>query len=100
MIVKRSITIRGHRTSISVEDAFWTRLQAVATERSMSIAALVAAIDARRPTDTNLSSAIRLFVLDEALSHDAGNQSAGNEGAGSDAAASEDAAGVKNPADC
>ena len=67
MIVKRSITIRGHRTSISIEDAFWTRLQAIAAARETALAALVALIDTARVPGTNLSSAIRLFVLDEAL---------------------------------
>ena len=67
MIVKRSITIRGHRTSISIEDAFWTRLQAIASARETALAALVALIDTTRTPGTNLSSAIRLFVLDEAL---------------------------------
>ncbi|WP_223999196.1 ribbon-helix-helix domain-containing protein [Aureimonas sp. SA4125] len=68
MIVKRSITIRGHRTSISIEDAFWTRLHAIAEARAQSIAGLVAVIDSGREPGSNLSSAIRLFVLDEALS--------------------------------
>lgn len=68
MIVKRSITIRGHRTSISIEDAFWSRLQHIAAERRTAMAALVAAIDVARSPGTNLSSAIRLFVLEEALS--------------------------------
>ena len=67
MIVKRSITIRGHRTSISIEDAFWSRLQAIALARDTALAALVALIDTARAPGTNLSSAIRLFVLDEAL---------------------------------
>ena len=67
MIVKRSITIRGHRTSISIEDAFWARLQAIAAARETALAALVALIDTARVPGTNLSSAIRLFVLDEAL---------------------------------
>lgn len=72
MIVKRSITIRGHRTSISIEDAFWTRLQTIAAARDMALAALVALIDTPRTPGTNLSSAIRLFVLDEALKASAG----------------------------
>ena len=73
MIVKRSISIRGHRTSISIEDAFWARLQAIAADRQTALAALVAGIDTARTPGTNLSSAIRLFVLDEAL---AGSQPA------------------------
>ena len=61
-IGKRSLVIDGHRTSVSLEDAFWRRLRAIAKERGVSINRLVAEID--RDRDGNLSSAIRLFVLD------------------------------------
>ncbi|MGQ2909139.1 MAG: ribbon-helix-helix domain-containing protein [Aliihoeflea sp.] len=64
-IVKRSMSIRGHRTSISLEDAFFEELNRLAGEESMSLAALVAQVDATRDRRTNLSSALRLFVLDE-----------------------------------
>jgi len=67
VIVKRSLAIRGHATSISIEDKFWNRLRAIAAARGLALAALVAEIDAARAQNTNLSSAIRLFVLDEAL---------------------------------
>lgn len=60
---KRSITIAGHRTSISIEEPFWEALKDIAVHEGKSLAALVAAIDAERPTDVNLSSAIRLAVL-------------------------------------
>ena len=60
---KRSITIRGHRTSISLEDPFWNELQALAAERGRSLASVVRHIDNQR--DGNLSSALRLFVLTE-----------------------------------
>lgn len=64
MIRKRSVTLKGHRTSLSLEDAFWEALLDIAAERAVTPTALVAGIDAaRRPTD-NLSSAIRLFVLE------------------------------------
>jgi predicted DNA-binding ribbon-helix-helix protein len=64
MIRKRSIAIRGHRTSLSVEDPFWRALAAIAGQRGLSLAALIAEIDdARRPED-NLSSAARLYVLE------------------------------------
>ena len=63
-IVKRSVRIAGHATSISLEAAFWRALCAIAAARRVSVSALVAAIDARR--GGNLSSAIRLFVLDSA----------------------------------
>jgi predicted DNA-binding ribbon-helix-helix protein len=65
-IVKRSLTISGHRTSVSLEDAFWRRLKALATNRAQSLSALIAEIDASRG-DANLSSAIRVFVLESAL---------------------------------
>ncbi len=64
-VVKRSLSIAGHRTSISLEEAFWTRLRAVAAARGWSVAALVAAIDAERG-EANLSSAIRVWLLAEA----------------------------------
>ena len=64
-VKKRSVTIRGHRTSFSLEDAFVGELEEIAAARGMPLAALVAEVDARRPRATNLSSALRLFVLDQ-----------------------------------
>ena len=61
-VLKRSIVIAGHKTSISVEDEFWDSLKEIAVERGMTLGALVAAIDGNRQ-NANLSSAIRLFVL-------------------------------------
>jgi predicted DNA-binding ribbon-helix-helix protein len=61
-ISKRSIVIAGHRTSVSLEDAFRNSLKEIAAERGMRLTELVAAIDASREHG-NLSSAIRLFVL-------------------------------------
>jgi predicted DNA-binding ribbon-helix-helix protein len=61
---KRSVTIDGHRTSISLEDAFWTELAAIAGARGLSLNALVAEIDHARLTPGNLSSALRLHVLE------------------------------------
>ncbi len=61
-IAKRSLVIDGHRTSVSLEDAFWRKLRAIAKKRGVSVNRLVAEID--RDRDGNLSSAIRLFVLD------------------------------------
>ena len=63
MLKKRSVTIRGHATSYSIEDEFYRALRDVAKAEAKPVATLVAEIDARRPADTNLSSAIRLFVL-------------------------------------
>jgi predicted DNA-binding ribbon-helix-helix protein len=62
LVSKRSIVIAGHKTSLSLEDAFWNSLKEIASERRMSLANLVASIDGDRQ-HTNLSSAIRVFVL-------------------------------------
>jgi predicted DNA-binding ribbon-helix-helix protein len=62
-IVKRSVMIAGHRTSVSVEQPFWNHLRRLAETRGMSIAALIAEIDQGRNRQ-NLSSAIRLYVLE------------------------------------
>ena len=62
-VVKRSIVIAGHKTSVSLEDAFWKGLKEIATGREMTLSDLVASIDTDR-RHGNLSSAIRLFVLD------------------------------------
>lgn len=61
MIKKRSISIAGHPTSISLEDAFWEALNLIATERHQSLASLVTEIDETR--EGNLSSALRLHAL-------------------------------------
>lgn len=66
LVEKRSVTIRGHRTSYSLEKPFYDDLVAIAALRNMTLAALVAEVDAQRPRDANLSSALRLFVLDQA----------------------------------
>ncbi|MBW8907896.1 MAG: ribbon-helix-helix domain-containing protein [Mesorhizobium sp.] len=62
-VEKRSVTIRGHRTSFSLEQPFYDDLIVIAAERSLSLAALVAEIDETRTRDANLSSALRLYVL-------------------------------------
>ena len=62
-VVKRSIVIAGHKTSVSLEDAFWASLKDIAGTRNMTLSELVASIDADR-RQGNLSSAIRLYVLD------------------------------------
>ena len=62
-VVKRSIVIGGHKTSVSLEDAFWNGLKEIASDRKLTLSKLVDAIDSRR-VDANLSSALRLFVLD------------------------------------
>jgi predicted DNA-binding ribbon-helix-helix protein len=65
-IIKRSIMIAGHRTSVSVEQPFWDQLRLIAERRGSSTAALIATIDQSRKRQ-NLSSAIRVFVLEQAL---------------------------------
>ena len=62
--LKRSITIAGHRTSISLESEFWDALQKLSLERGKTITALVAEVDRARG-DRNLSSALRVWVLDQ-----------------------------------
>mgnify|MGYP003150790754 CR=1 FL=1 len=59
---KRSLTIAGHRTSIALEPPFWEALHSIAQAREMSLPNLIAEIDETRE-DSNLSSAIRVFVL-------------------------------------
>lgn len=60
---KRSVRIAGHRTSVSMEDAFWDELASIAKTRGLSINALIASIDESR--GGNLSSAVRVFILDD-----------------------------------
>lgn len=62
-VIKRSIVIAGHKTSVSLEDAFWKGLKEIAVGRDKTLSDLVAEIDTGR-AHGNLSSAIRLFVLD------------------------------------
>lgn len=61
--VKHSVTLRGHRTSVSLEDEFWVEFRAIAAEKDIPINALVAEIDVVRGIDLGLASAIRLYVL-------------------------------------
>ena len=65
---KRSIAIAGHRTSLSLEDAFWSALKDIARVRELSVAQLVSDVDAERG-QTNLSSALRVFVLESFRAH-------------------------------
>ena len=63
-MTKRSLTIAGHRTSISLEEPFWQALGEIAKARRISLPLLVAGIDRTRSDATNLSAALRLYVLD------------------------------------
>jgi predicted DNA-binding ribbon-helix-helix protein len=60
---KRSVTIAGHRTSLSLEPSFWKELKIIADNANISLSAYISAIDDARPETTNLSSAIRLYVF-------------------------------------
>ncbi len=79
-VTKRSLTIAGHRTSISLEDAFWAGLREIAGRRHFTPAALVEEIDRHRG-EANLSSAIRVFVLDNLHRRDSPTISQGVSGA-------------------
>jgi predicted DNA-binding ribbon-helix-helix protein len=61
-VVKRSVVLAGHKTSVSLEDPFWQGLKDIATSRRMTLSDLVSSIDLDRERG-NLSSALRLFVL-------------------------------------
>ena len=66
LVRKHSVTIRGHRTSFSLEQPFFDELRAIAAAREITLAALIAEVDDERRRDANLSSALRIFVLDQA----------------------------------
>ena len=61
--VKRSLTLKGHRTSVSLEDEFWQAFRDIAREKGLPINVLAAEIDVDRDPDTGLASAIRVFIL-------------------------------------
>jgi predicted DNA-binding ribbon-helix-helix protein len=81
-VVKRSIVIAGHKTSVSLEDAFWASLKDIAGTRNMTLSELVASIDADR-RQGNLSSAIRLYVLDHFRSQSGGSRASEGRETGS-----------------
>jgi predicted DNA-binding ribbon-helix-helix protein len=60
---KRSLTLRGHQTSVSLEDAFWVAFRDIAAAQEKAVNALAAEIDAERGMDCGLASAIRVYVL-------------------------------------
>ncbi len=61
--VKHSLTLKGHRTSVTLEDEFWQAFRAIAAEKSRGLNDLASEIDASRDADTGLASAIRVFIL-------------------------------------
>ncbi|MEE3502302.1 ribbon-helix-helix domain-containing protein [Acidiphilium acidophilum] len=62
-LIKRSISLSGHRTSIALEPAFWAALEAAAARREVTLAAMVRTIDEARGADEALASALRVFAL-------------------------------------
>jgi predicted DNA-binding ribbon-helix-helix protein len=81
LVVKRSIVIAGHKTSVSLEEPFWLGLKAIAEGQQMTLSTMVGDIDTKRQQG-NLSSAIRLFVLDSLRAR----ASSMNQGRGQNAA--------------
>ena len=61
--VKHSLTLRGHRTSVSLEEEFWQAFRAIATERGLTLNQLAVEVDEARAGDVGLASAMRVFVL-------------------------------------
>jgi predicted DNA-binding ribbon-helix-helix protein len=68
LVVKRSIVVAGHKTSVSLEDPFWSELKDIAERQRVTLSTMVGDIDTQR-RQGNLSSAIRLFVLDQVRNH-------------------------------
>lgn len=77
---KRSLTLCGHRTSVTLEEPFWRQLRAIADDRGISVNALASRIDASRPAGVGLASAIRVYVLNDAL-EDNGRDVSGRQAA-------------------
>ena len=75
-VVKRSVVLAGHKTSVSLEEAFWTSMKEISSLRDMTMSELIGEIDNSREQG-NLSSAIRLFVLDYFRSRATGTAAAG-----------------------
>jgi predicted DNA-binding ribbon-helix-helix protein len=87
-VVKRSVVVGGHKTSVSLEDAFWKEVKEIAGQRHMHLSELVASIDSERQHG-NLSSAIRLFVLDFYRRQPSGQDAPPRNAPGRDADASQ-----------
>lgn len=64
LVRKRSVTIHGHRTSFSLEDPFYEIITSIAEIRQITLASLIAEIDATRSRNSNLSSALRIHALE------------------------------------
>jgi len=97
-VVKRSVVIGGHKTSVSLEEAFWDGMKEISRERGKTISELVSEIDDRRQQG-NLSSAIRLFVLDHFRTGAAGPADVAiAQGSSPDGSGGKSAGEVRNPA--
>ena len=77
-VVKRSVVVGGHKTSVSLEHSFWSSLKEISKERGMTLAELISEIDASRQQG-NLLSAVRLFVLDHYKLRAAGHSAGASE---------------------
>jgi len=82
LVIKRSIVVAGHKTSVSLEDAFWKGMKEIASNRNLTLSELVSTIDSGR-LHGNLSSAIRLFVLDHYCTTSKPSSAAGRVAQGS-----------------
>jgi predicted DNA-binding ribbon-helix-helix protein len=69
MLMKRSFSLAGHRTSVALEAEFWTVLQAAAAQRGITLSRLVADLDNTRNPETALASALRILALRHAAGH-------------------------------
>jgi predicted DNA-binding ribbon-helix-helix protein len=78
LVIKRSIVVAGHKTSVSLEDVFWHALRSIAQSRSLHLSQLVGSIDSERQHG-NLSSAIRLFVFEHSRGSHSGDAHQRNE---------------------
>ena len=66
---KRSLTLNGHRTSVSLEDPFWNYFCKLAIEKNLSLNALASYVDLERQSDIGLATSIRIFCLSQAIKH-------------------------------
>ncbi|MDQ2080129.1 ribbon-helix-helix domain-containing protein [Xanthobacteraceae bacterium Astr-EGSB] len=73
-VVKRSVVVAGQKTSISIEDAFWSELKSLARRQNRTVSDLVHAINAGRREGANLSSAVRVYILDQLRSRTGGGE--------------------------
>lgn len=73
---KRSLTLCGHRTSVTLEEPFWREFQTLAREQNISVNALASRVDAARPSGVGLASAIRVYVLDTTIARHTGETAA------------------------